>query len=1040
MRKTVTVLFCDLVGSTELGERLDPEALRAVLDRYFDAVREAVERHAGIVEKYIGDAVMAVFGVPVVHEDDALRAVRAAATIPGAVARLDAELRRRWGARLEVRVGLSTGEVVTGAGASGGQRLATGDTVNLAARLQVLAGPGEVVMSEPTYQLVRNTVRAEALPAVTVKGKAHPVRSWRLVAVGPPTGQWTGSGTALVGRGSELAALRAAWQQAVRERALQRRTIIGEAGVGKSRLLADFAAGLPAGTMVLHGRCLSYGQGITFWPVREMLASAAGWRDDDSADQALAKLAGLLPDRADADRVSQWIGQLLGMAPASTLQEGFWALAQLLGELARRAPLLVVADDLHWAEPTLLDLLDHLQRTVTGPVLLLGAARPDLLDAQQPGPEDVRHRILLEPLPADDAARLLDVLLAPGGPPTPVRDHVLATSGGNPLFAEQLVAMLVDDGSLHLRDGRWALTRVLDATALPGSITTLLAARLDRLADAEQHELEAGAVVGQVFWRGAVAELARDVVGPDAGTHLSALVGRRLISPEASTFPGDEAYKFAHVLVRDAAYRAIPKAERAAAHQQFARWLDRVAGDRAGEYEEILGYHLEQAVMLRADVALQDDGDAELAVAAGRHLAAAGDRAVGRGDLTTTIALLTRAERLLAGDPALRADVLVDLGTAHDLAGHVEQAQQRLAAALELAQSLDDQRLQIRVRIALFAVWSSSARDETQSSDQMLPQLESAIASLTNLGDDTVLAEAWWAVGMLRFDTGHLSDAMPALERARHHGRRSGRAVVAAMATGLLAQSLVEGPTPVRTVVDQLDRLARETGDNPLVRHFLIAARAETEAMTRNFDRAWELVEQVRSLRHELGSDVGEARFVMVVFDVARRQDNLALAEPVLRAADDILAALGEQTTRSTVLAMRAHVHAAADQLEEAERCAELGRSMTEPNDFSSQVLWRSALAQVHSRRGDHGTADGLATEAIDIAAGSDWLCLHGDSILERADIRRRWGRHEDAARDADAALALYESKGDQASADRARRMLRELYEASDVGDGQLGG
>jgi class 3 adenylate cyclase/tetratricopeptide (TPR) repeat protein len=1025
VRKTVTVVFCDLVGSTELGEQLDPEALRELLDRYFAVLRTTVQRHGGTVEKFIGDAVMAVFGIPVLHEDDALRAARAAAEIPAAVQELEPELQRRWPVRLRVRVGVSTGEVMAAPG-TGGQRLATGDAVNVAARLQSLAGPDQILLSEATFRLVRGFVRAEPLDAVAVKGKAEPVRPYRLVAVDrDPADQRPLA--PFRGRAGELDDLRRAWADALAGSRPLRRIVVGGAGAGKSRLIEEFLSGSVAGARVLRGRCPSYGQGVTFWPIREMLGSAANWGEDDSADLAVAKLAELMPRRTDARTIAATLAQLVGVAPPSAgLPETFRAMTQLLEELASEGPLVVVLDDLHWAEETLLELAEHVLTAARGPLLLVGGARPELLDVHADWAGGAGERLVLEPLSEPEASALIDGLLSPLPVPEALRRRLLDTAEGNPLFVEQLVAMLLEDGLLRSGEGRWTLTRELGPGVLPTSISTLLSARLDRLPAAERRETEVGAVVGRVFWRGAVAELARDVVGPGAGEHLVGLVRRGLIQPEPWTFPADDAYKFTHVLIRDAAYNGMPKGDRAAAHERFADWLEQAAGARAAEYDEVLGYHLEQAVLLRAELGLPDDADRRLALRAGRRLAAAGGRAYDRGDISTTIGLLSRAAQLLPDELPERLEVTTDLGYALSLAGNMPEAESMLAATLERARNLGDRGAEMRARIAHLDLgsWTDVTWDATAAESVALE----AVSVLTALGDDRGLAGAWWLIGRLRLDAGHAHDAEPALERALDHGRRSGRVRAMCEPTIWLIIALSTGPTPVAVVAERLARIARDTAGNLEVECEVLRTSAVLAAKVRDFERARRLNAQAERLFTELGlSSLGASACGLAAFEIARCEGDLPAVEEDLSRVCARLEEAGEKGVRSTLLAMLAHAQCARGAVEEAQTSAGLAESLTQQSDLFSAVLWRTARAKVLSWRGEADTAESLAQEAVTLAAGSDWLSLHGDALLDLAEVRQRAGRFAAAESAAAAALGLYDREGDLASGDRAREFITGL-------------
>ncbi|MGH3051491.1 MAG: adenylate/guanylate cyclase domain-containing protein, partial [Gaiellaceae bacterium] len=459
-RKTVTIVFSDVAGSTSLGDRLDPEALRRVMERYFTEMRSVLERHGGTVEKFIGDAVMAVFGIPAAHEDDALRAVRAAVEMRDRLADLNEEFERERGITLEVRTGVNTGEVVAG-DPSGGQFYATGDAVNVAKRLEQAAQPGEVLLGEQTYRLVQEAVRVELVGPLTLKGKAEAVAPYRLLEVveGAPA-LARRFDTPFVGRQEELARLLGCFDRSVGEETPLLVTVIGAAGIGKTRIAAELIAEIGERAAVLQGRCLSYGEGITFWPLQEILR-------------------GLTERPTGAPEPEQ----------ARGTEETFWAYRKLFEALAKERPLVLVLEDIHWAEPTLLDLIEHIvEWTREAPMLIVCVARPDLLD-ERPGWSG--ELVELEPLPSEEAETLVAVLGA--GVDPAIRVRATGVAEGNPLFLEQLLALAEEDGH---------------ELAVPHTIQALLSARLDRLAPDERALFEAAAVVGKEFWRSAVLHLA----------------------------------------------------------------------------------------------------------------------------------------------------------------------------------------------------------------------------------------------------------------------------------------------------------------------------------------------------------------------------------------------------------------------------------------------------------------------------------------------------------------------------------------------------
>ncbi|MGH2635859.1 MAG: ATP-binding protein, partial [Actinomycetota bacterium] len=635
VRRTVTIVFSDLKGSTSLGERLDTESLREVLNHYFSEMRAVLERHGGTVEKYIGDAIMAVFGLPVVHEDDAARAVRAAAEMQETLSRVNERLERTHGVRLENRTGVNTGEVVAG-DVSHGQRLVTGDAVNVAARLEQNAPTMEVLIGEPTYRLVRDAVEAEPMEPLELKGKSQPMPAYRLISISREEGVSRRHDTPMVGRERELSALARALTEARETRTCRVVTVVAPAGVGKSRLLREFLERSSDLATQLRGRCLSYGEGITFWPLAEMAREAAGIDNDDALEAAAAKLGRLLGP--GTEEVTDRIAAAIGLSDRSfPVQETFWAARRLFELLGRDRPLIVLVDDIHWAEATFLDLLRYLRESIEDtPVVVVCSARPELLQEHPDwaAEEAAGRTIRLEPLSEEESSEVVENLLGRTGVDPAVRDRIIHAADGNPLFVEQMLSMLIDDGALQAGgDGRWILVSDLGAIEIPPTISALLSARLDRLGQTERAVIERGAVIGQVFFRGAVEDLSPESVREHVGASLERLVSKELVGAHESSFAGQEAFRFAHILVRDAAYLGVLKRVRAELHERFVDWLERMAPDRVLEFEEIRGHHLEEAYLILVQLAPAD----EHAVAVGRrgsqYLASAGSRALARGDM-----------------------------------------------------------------------------------------------------------------------------------------------------------------------------------------------------------------------------------------------------------------------------------------------------------------------------------------------------------------------------------------------------------------------
>ena len=573
VRKTVTVVFCDLKDSTALGDRLDSEALREVLALYFSAMKPVLEGHGGTIEKYIGDAIMAVFGLPRMHEDDALRAVRAAARMREALAELNVTLRAEFGVTLENRTGVNTGEVVAG-DTGGSQRLATGDTVNVAARLEQAAPAGEVLIGESTYRLVREAVEVVPVEPLTLKGKPEPVPAYRLLSVTEGARSTRPADLPLVGRAREIAALDAEFRRSVAGPECRLVTLLGEAGVGKSRLIEEFVRSIADEAAVLQGRCLSYGDGITFWPLAEVFRQAAGIVPEDGEEDARVKLASRFGERL-ADATSR-IESVMGLSEQQYgKDELFWAVRAVLQELVRRRPLVVVFDDIHWAEPTFLDLIED-SSTPRSACRSSSSARPATSSTRtgrvSPQGGAAASQIELGELSREESGLVVRNLLGEASLPGPLGRRILGLAEGNPLFIEQMLSMLIDDGLLREQAGRWVFSGAAEAVSVPGNVSSLLGARLDRLGPAERRVVESASVIGLEFSSGAVSVLVQEGdARTDLEPPLAALCRKQLIR-RAEPGAADD-FRFSHILVRDTAYARLLKRTRARLHERFAAWL-----------------------------------------------------------------------------------------------------------------------------------------------------------------------------------------------------------------------------------------------------------------------------------------------------------------------------------------------------------------------------------------------------------------------------------------------------------------------------------
>ncbi|HSC48904.1 MAG TPA: AAA family ATPase, partial [Gaiellaceae bacterium] len=856
-RKVVTVLFCDVVGSTALGESVDPEALRALLGRYFDEMRAIVERHGGTVEKFIGDAVMAVFGVPLLHEDDALRAARAAVEMRDALPKLG----------VQARIGLNTGEVVVGTG----DRLATGDAVNVAARLEQAAGAGEVLLGDETAHLVRDAVETEEL-TLELKGKAAPFVAHRLLALNEEAPAFARRLDApLVGRRRELRRLREAFAQAVDDRSCQLFTILGTAGVGKSRLTAELTAGLD-GARVVSGRCLPYGEGITYWPVVEVVKQLPP-----------AAALGLEPAALAA------IERLLGEESAGSTEEIPWAVRKLLEAAAQAQPLVVVLDDIHWGEQTFLDLVEHVaDLSREAPLLLLCLARPELLD-RRPGWGGGKLNattLLLEPLSADETDELLARLLGDAALAPDLQERIRAAAEGNPLFVEEMVALVEDSGNGEV--------------AVPGTIHALLAARLDQLEPAERGVLERGAVEGRVFHRGAVQALAPEEAHVE--TRLDGLVRKELVRPDKPQLPGEDAYRFRHLLIRDAAYEALPKVTRAELHERFAAWLE-VHGAQLVELDEIVGYHLEQAYCYRGELGLPDDGVAARAAA---RLAAAGRRSLALGDGTGATRLLGRAVALAEPSGREGVELLLDLAAANGDRGDLRAAQARLQDAVALARDVGDRAVELRALCELHE--QQGLTDLSLTAEQAFELAEAAIEELEPLGENEALASAWRLVATAHNLQGTWQGVTSASERVIEHARRAGNRRKEREGLLILGPSLFWGPTPLAEGLPRAEAILESARGDKWLEAWAIRPVAGFYGKQGRFDEARELLARSRSNLEELGRKLELTTVAFWTAPVEMLAGNPAAAEEALREACATLEAAGEKGWLSTM----AGVHAQA--------------------------------------------------------------------------------------------------------------------------------
>lgn len=982
-RKVVTVLFADVIGFTTLAEQLDPEPLHEVMERWFADADAAIERHGGHIAKHIGDAVMALFGVPVVHEDDALRAARAAREMCGALDDLNEELARRWNVRLQVRTGINTGEVMVTEEPDGAPAV-LGDPVNVAQRLEGAAEPGQILIGEQTAQLLRGVARLTQPEELELKGKSEPVIVARLVDVEPEAGDGREDfATPLVGREAELEQLRGAFADAVASGEPRMVTVIGPAGIGKSRLIRAVLDGVGGEATTAVGRCLPYGESITYWPLTEIADCLAGG------------------------------GRLRALASEghSSVEETQRAVRHLFEAAARTEPLLVVFEDIQWATPTLLDLIEHVAEAASDvPLMIVCLARPELAERRpdwHAAGGDRASVLRLAPLTDDESRALLGQL---GGlelsPDESAR--LLATAEGNPLFLQQMVASRAETPEATI--------------AGSPTIQALLTARIDRLDHAERAVLERGAVEGRTFHPTVLVDLLRDEEGLDLDGALAALRARDLIRPSRPDFPGERAFRFSHILIRDVAYALMPKQRRAHLHERLARWFERRGGRGREPPAEVIGYHLEQSFALHVEVEPAAARSYErLATGAARYLGAAGRRALARDDLPAAIGLLERAHALMPADQDERGLLAADLGIALTDAGRLEDAERTLAAAIAEANTRDDELGRAHCLVA--SLGGRLMVDTEETSNEVRERFDLLVATFEAANDHLGLDRLWRLRGLVHWVGARSGEAEAAWERAAEHAQRAGDEGGRADALSWLASSAYFGPTPVSEAIARCELIAKQLEPDSRDQAAVFESLAGLHAMRAEFDTARELLARTNAILADLGRALQSAVSHPEAY-VALASGDAERAERTLRAGYERLAEMGERAILASTAATLARALVELDRPDEAWRFTEEAEQAAAPDDLSAQISWRCERARLVARRGDASEAQRIAAEAVSLAAQTDWLSEHGDALVAQAEVLQRGGEPDAAAQALREAIALYERKGNEVGARRAHAML----------------
>jgi class 3 adenylate cyclase/tetratricopeptide (TPR) repeat protein/DNA-binding winged helix-turn-helix (wHTH) protein len=1010
-RKTVTVLFCDVVDSTGFGRRFDPELVRSVLKRYFTLASRILERHGASVEKFVGDAVMAVFGVPTMHEDDSLRAARAAVELREQVAAFNAELGAGSGIALEIRIGLNTGEVATDEAAAG-EPAVTGHAVNLAARLQQSAAVNEILLGETTVELIRGAVKVTPTPALSLKGVGRSVRAFKLqeLTAGEPA-YARRFDAPLVGREHELAQLRKAFRRCVAGSSTTLFTVLGAAGIGKSRLVAEARLELDAEARVLGGACLPYGEGTTFSPLRQMLVQALGEPLDE-------RLRDVVADDPDREWLLRSVAQLLdlgGDLGGSSLEESFVSVRRVLEQLAFEQPLVLVFEDVHWAEPALLDLIENVGDLArSAPIFLVCVARPELLEQRTTwaGGKPNATTMLLEPLEPGEASRLADWLLRDDGLDAAARAGALERAEGNPLFLEQLCAHAGAKGRRN--DER-----------LPQTILALLAARVDRLGPAERAVIEGAAIVGTEFDVTALGELAPAAIRPSLTGRLDSLVRKELVRPMRSQGDGGRRFRFRHVLVRDAVYLLISKSRRMDLHERFADWLD--ATRSADEYcDELVGHHLEEAHRCRVDLGVLDANTAAVAERASDRLESAARRALVRSDDRAAVALFERAALLVPETVPRRSRLFADVAAAMIECGDLSGAESVLESTMKAATAADPwarSRLLVEQQLLRFF---SSQESGTEAATEVA---ERALATLEAVGDHRGLARAWGLRAVAEWVRGQTAAAAAAWERAADHARLAGEEHEQAKLLAWLTAALWLGPLPVDEAIPRCEQVRAEVHGHLVSEAEVLRPLGALHGQAGRFDVARSLFAESRSLMDKLGPNLNS----MLSHHEALTEilaGNYAYAEEHLRSGYEELERVGETSFRSTTAALIARATFARERYEDADFFAGVGAELAQGDDVFTQVLWRGVRARLLALDGAVAEAEEIARESVALAATTDIVNSHAEALTDLAAVLTTAGEHDEASRLLTNASRMYEQKGNHVAARGARAQLASLAAA----------
>ena len=864
---------------------------------------------------------------------------------------------------------------------------------------------------------------AEPVEALELKGKADKVKAYRLIEVVAPRAHRRRLEAPLVGRADELERLDAAERETRESRRARLLTVVAGAGVGKSRLIDEFLASDDRRARSLRGRCLSYGDGITFWPIADMMRTAAGLDDALPAEIARQRILTLAAGRDD---VAERLAPLLGLSvEAYPLEETFWAVRTMFEGLALSAPLVVVVDDIHWAEATLLDLLEHVREAAAASILVVCSARPELIEERASwGPES--DLIRLEPLSAAETSAIAGNILGGSGLPVDLLRRISEAAEGNPLFVEQMLSMLVDSGDLvRAQDGRWEVRREQATVRVPPGIVALIDARLDRLSGGDRTVLQAGSVIGLVFYRNAVRSISEPDLQSAVDASLERLMRRQFVRSDPSTFMDDDAFRFDHALIHDGAYRSLLKRERADLHERFGRWLESVAAQRTAELEEIIGYHLEQAALHLQQLGPLDEHGRGLSEAASSQLASAGRRALSRGDSPAAANLLQRAAVLLVPRSRPWIEITLDLAEAAADLGEFERSTAAADEGLAAARLLGDDLLVVNAE--LVSLFLRYTLDPANDAEQVVRETEQAIAPLELAADHAGLVRAWRLLAWVHGTACNYGAAERAVERAVHHARLAGDRRAETRNLMSFAVSALYGPMPVGQAITLVERIALDVHGDRRAEGIVLSASAHLRALRGDFTEARALYSRARETLEALGGPVMAATVSLDSARVELLAGDPVAAERELRGDYDVLESIGERYALSTLAGLLGYALVRQGRHDAAIAATEAAEQMAAADDVESQSLWRRVRAAAVTALGAPDEALPLASAAYDLVSDTDAPLMKAFALLDLGEVYAAAGSVEEAQRAWQDALALFDAKEASVPAAMARDLL-DLY------------